>query len=144
MMYLYDTPLCCWGQTGEWAVVYAANCLVRLSGPARHQLAPNEWMNTCKAVERMLGIWVLRRYPLRSSETWLVRSSIYWQINEVASPGCMRKCISYRKNARSAEDVLPSGDGRSRLFPLTSREEVGHTEKLSGVGAEFLKHWGSE
>ena len=52
----------------------------------------------------------------------------------------MGEYISYRKNARFAEDVLPSGDSQSGLFSLTSREEAGDTGKLSGVGAESLKH----
>ena len=47
--------------------------------------------------------------------------------------------MSYRKNARFAENVLPSGDGQSGLFLLTSREEFYDTKKLSGVGA---KSWG--
>ena len=92
----------------------------------------------------VLGILVLRNYPLCSSEAWLVGTIIHQQTNEVAPPGCMGKCISYGKNARFNGDVLPSGNGQSGLFSLTSREEAGDTEKLSGVGAEFLKHWGGE
>ena len=101
-------------------------------------------MNRWNAVERVLGIRILGSYPLCSSEAWLVGTIIHWQTNEVAPPGRMGKCISYRKNARFAEDVPPSGDGQSGLFSLTSMEEASDTEKFPGVGAKFLKHWGGE